>query len=422
MKIAVISFLIDSRIGGGAATSVNRLADGLISRGHDVVVITSSPEWGVKKAWENGKKIWRVRPANLYWVGDKQRQPLVRRAVWQIIDIWNAHVYYTLRRLLAHEQPDVVHVNKLRGLSPAVWSAAAAAKVKGIVHTCRDYELISPQGTLDGIVGQWAMVGRWPITVYQRIRRYFSRHVHVATAPSEYTLGAHVDKGFFQHAEKKVVPNSHGKSAAWLESKREAIAERRQGEDGKNAGLRILYLGRIEAEKGVQDLLKAFSACAERYADIYMDVVGWGLLEDQLKRQYGGHPRIHFHGKLFGSETEKILDTADVVVVPSRWPEVFGNVIVEAFAMGKPVIGSTAGAIPELIEPGRTGFLFREGDVEELARTLSWCAENKFALLAMSEACIDSASRYSLDVIAQLYEEAYISALEGQHRIETSSS
>lgn len=418
MKIAIVSFLVDPHLGGGAATSAVRIADGLMSRGHEVIIITTGPDKGLVEDLESGRRTYRFRPANLYWIGDKERQPLAKRALWQVVDIWNPHVFLTVRRLLVKERPDVVHVQKLRGLSPAVWSAAFAANVNAIVHTCRDYELMSPEGTLSGVLGSWARRGTWPIVPYQYVRRRASRHVNVVTAPSRYTLDLHVNSGFFRSSKKMVIPNSHGVSLIGLRARREEWLRRHAALDDHDRGLRILYIGRIESSKGVEDLFEAFTTCANIHPDLQLELAGWGSLEAELQKQYGGRPGVHFHGAVFGDKKERIIDSADVVIVPSRWPEVFGNVIVEAFARGKPVIATRAGGMPELIEPGKTGFLVSEANVPELAAAISWCATNREALRSMAMACFDAAERFTLDRVTDMYEEAYFTALERPGRSE----
>jgi glycosyltransferase involved in cell wall biosynthesis len=65
------------------------------------------------------------------------------------------------------------------------------------------------------------------------------------------------------------------------------------------------------------------------------------------------------------------LDVADVAIVPSDEPESFGLVVIEAFALGRPVIASSAGGLAEIVEPGRTGWLFAPGRIDELENLLA---------------------------------------------------
>jgi glycosyltransferase involved in cell wall biosynthesis len=64
------------------------------------------------------------------------------------------------------------------------------------------------------------------------------------------------------------------------------------------------------------------------------------------------------------------MKRAAVVIFPSKWDETFGRVIIEAFAVGTPVIASCLGAAPELITPGQTGYLFDPNSPDALAHTV----------------------------------------------------
>ena len=197
MKIILISFLYEPELGGGAAQVVFSLAKSLHSEGIEVVVITSAPQGGNSVEWQAGIKIIRFYPRNLYWVYDKDLQPPWKKVLWQVIDTWNPLVYWKLKQVLQAEAPDIVHVHKLRGLSPAVWNAARSAGVQVLVHTCHDYELFSPEGTLSGRVGRLAENQAFVLKPYQALRRRLSNQVSKASSPSQFSLDLHTTRGFF---------------------------------------------------------------------------------------------------------------------------------------------------------------------------------------------------------------------------------
>jgi glycosyltransferase involved in cell wall biosynthesis len=101
--------------------------------------------------------------------------------------------------------------------------------------------------------------------------------------------------------------------------------------------------------------------------------------EDNLLRDRGHEvisasrecPGIRYEGRLKAKEVYEMMGAANVVIVPSEWNEIFGRVVVEAFAKGTPALVSNLGAVAELVEPGRTGWQFRAGDAEDLAAKLS---------------------------------------------------
>lgn len=125
-----------------------------------------------------------------------------------------------------------------------------------------------------------------------------------------------------------------------------------------------IYLGRISKEKGIETLLKASRKLAGKSN---LKIIGVGPLLTQLSLKY---PEAEFMGFHSGPKLRELIGNATYVVVPSEWYENCSMVVLEAMAMGKPVIGSRIGGIPEQIEDGKTGFLVEMGNVEELAQKM----------------------------------------------------
>ncbi len=407
MKVAIISYVFDPRVGGGATGSARVLAHGLAAHGDEVVVITTARERRLRVEREGNVRVYSFLPWNLYWVGDKDRQPMWKRVPWQLVDMWNPHAYRVVRGILRRERPDIVHVNKLRGFSPSVWAAARAEGIP-IVHTCRDYELFSPEGTLESRVGAWAERGAWPLRPYGALRARFSRAVAAAVAPSRYTLDAHLRRGFFPRAVARVIPNSHGMTLAELERARAGS----RGSDG--AEVRVLYLGRLERVKGVDLLCEAVVRCAARFPTLRLDVAGWGTLGPALRREYANHPHIVFHGAVFGDDKARLLVACDAVAVPSVYPEIFGNVVVEAYAYGKPVLAARSGGLPELVAEEQTGWLVMPRNVDALADVLARIAAEPAVARSLAAACFDAARQYAVEQVVGEYRSLYESVLAGR--------
>jgi glycosyltransferase involved in cell wall biosynthesis len=414
MKVALISFRFGPA-GGGAAITATQLTSGLDQRGIEVVEIVSQRDKRPGIIQKGRVKTYSFFPRNLYWVGDKSQYGGLRKVLFQLIDIWNPHVYRTVHAILRKEQPDIVHVMKLRGLSPSVWSAAAAAGCRPLIQTCHDYEIMSPDGILLSRAGQWASEGKWILRPYQWLRANLSRHVDVATSPSRYTLTTLTDRGFFSQAHHIVVPNSHGYSLARLDGYQTESSVRSL--PAADDHFRLLYLGRLETAKGVDLLCAAVDRLAYTQPNLRLEIVGWGNIESLLQQEYGNHPNICFHGGVFGTEKESLLANADMLVVPSVWPEVFGMVIIESYAFGKPVIASRIGGIPELVQESETGFLVEPGDVTSLQRIIEYAFKNRHLVAEMRRACFAAARRYSLEDVTEQYLEAYEIGLGRRSRL-----
>lgn len=147
------------------------------------------------------------------------------------------------------------------------------------------------------------------------------------------------------------------------------------GQPAPRAG-HILFAGRLTREKGV-DLL--FDALAQLAGDWTCTVVGEGIASAKVREQarargLGG--RVTFAGWLNGAALSAAFDEAAVVAVPSRWPEPFGIVGIEAMAHARPVVAFRVGGIPEWLDDGMTGWSVDAGDTRAFGERLAWLLEH----------------------------------------------
>jgi glycosyltransferase involved in cell wall biosynthesis len=133
----------------------------------------------------------------------------------------------------------------------------------------------------------------------------------------------------------------------------------------------IAFVGRIVREKGLDVLIEALSSCPDRWDGLLVAGEGWDRERcHRLVHRYGIGSKVEFLGHLDAAGVRGVFDAARVVAVPSRWPEPFGIVGLEAMAAGRPVVASGVGGIPEWLDDGRTGVLVPPGDPRALARAL----------------------------------------------------
>lgn len=130
-----------------------------------------------------------------------------------------------------------------------------------------------------------------------------------------------------------------------------------------------LYFGRLIDEKGVNSLLKALENCI----DIPFKIVGDGPDLEKLKHYVLEKHllNVEFVGAVWGNMLNELLINSKFIVVPSIWHENFPYVILQAFAAGKPVIGSIRGGIPELIIDNERGLLYNIENPKELSEKIS---------------------------------------------------
>lgn len=137
----------------------------------------------------------------------------------------------------------------------------------------------------------------------------------------------------------------------------------------------FIYYGRLSAEKGIPALLQAFAACETGR----LKIVGTGPEGQRLEEistALGLEGRVEFTGALYGDDLKKMVSGARFVVVPSDWYDNSPLVIYESLCMGKPVVGADMGGIPELIEHGKDGYVFKAGDIKGLAGILQTMLES----------------------------------------------
>jgi glycosyltransferase involved in cell wall biosynthesis len=142
--------------------------------------------------------------------------------------------------------------------------------------------------------------------------------------------------------------------------------------------LRLVFVGRLVREKGVDLLLQAASRLEAPWR---LDLIGDGPERRRLAglaRDLGIGDRVTFRGARQHAEVAAAWPGADVCVLPSRssrtWAEQFGHVLIEAMAYGVTVVGSTCGAIPDVI--GDAGLVFPENDTGALAASLTRLARS----------------------------------------------
>lgn len=140
------------------------------------------------------------------------------------------------------------------------------------------------------------------------------------------------------------------------------------------AGRYVLFLGRLHRRKGVDVLLEAWAASlAKTDSGMMLAIAGDGGERDALANQAGRLgilPSVCFLGRVAGPNKTWLLQNARCVCMPSRDWEAFPLVIMEAFAAGKPMIGTRIRGLEDLITHGRTGWLVAPESPVELAAAL----------------------------------------------------
>ena len=182
-------------------------------------------------------------------------------------------------------------------------------------------------------------------------------------------------------------------------------------------------VARLQRQKGVHVFLEAACRVAQTHPDAYFVVVGGRYplepsFPEELERQIqqaGLEPRVHLAGQQ--TDIPLWMQAMDILVMPSIYPEGFGMVVIEAMALGKPVIASRSGGTVEIIEEGVDGLLVAPGDADAFAAAIRHTLNDTpggraFGPAAQRKARLYGADRLSETVAQRLQEVALRSCRE----------
>jgi glycosyltransferase involved in cell wall biosynthesis len=221
---------------------------------------------------------------------------------------------------------------------------------RGVLHACYR-ESRSASAAVAGMVGAHKLAGTWR----NRVKTY--------VAVSEFAREKYVAGGFPQ--EKIVVkPNFIHPTPA----------------PGKGGGGYALYVGRLSPEKGIATMLEAWKSAAN---PMPLKIVGEGPLAELVISAGRTCPKIEYVGSKSLPEVLDLMRGSEFLVFPSEWYETMGRTIMEAFAVGTPVIASRIGPPTTMVVAGETGFHFQPGNVAELRQRVEWCSHNLEQLRAL---------------------------------------
>jgi glycosyltransferase involved in cell wall biosynthesis len=279
---------------------------------------------------------------------------------------------------LDREKPDLALIQNLYPmLSPSILTAC---KKRGtpVLLRCPNYRLFCPNGlhlSHDEICERclggkeyWCILRNCEGNLFKssgyalrnavaRISRRILDNVDIFIVLSEFQKRRFIEQGIPEE-RLEILPNT----APNIES--EGIfpfVSEKKNFPAKSSGEWVGFVGRISPEKGIED----FIAAARELPDIPFAVAG---STERMPEAVAQSPKnVQWEGFLQGKQLDDFYRRCRIVAIPSRCFEGFPNVATHAMMMRRPVIASRIGALPEIVEDGKTGILFEAGNVEELA-------------------------------------------------------
>jgi glycogen(starch) synthase len=174
---------------------------------------------------------------------------------------------------------------------------------------------------------------------------------------------------------------------------------------------RILYLGRLVAEKGVDLAITAFASLRRRFPRARMTIAGNGPVRPQLEklvRELEATGAVEFAGWIDPEKVPELINGATIVVIPSRHREPFALVALQAAQMARPVVAARMGGLPETVVDQQTGILFENEDSAALADAIAFLLDHPDAAARMGDAGRRRAREtFTLEKCVDAYDSLY---------------
>jgi glycosyltransferase involved in cell wall biosynthesis len=301
-----------------------------------------------------------------------------RRLVSKLLDIYPVDIVH-IHDIHRQMSPSILHEFKKRGIS--------------VVMTLHNYKMICPsfimmshgkpceacdQGKYFNAVKYRCVKGSVPRSallsleqcLHHRILDIYGS-VDIFIAPSMFLKKKHEEMGF----RKMILHLPYPLDIKKFENISSPLTI-----DKDNQRLTFIYFGRIEPEKGLYTLFESIRNLSINKSGIsaVFNIVGEGPISKELHEIVRKHrmDNVKFFGFLKGENLFAEIRKADVVILPSEWYENYPVSVMEAFAMGRPVIGARIGGIPEMVKDYETGLTFESGNSVDLSEKIKYLLEN----------------------------------------------
>lgn len=366
----------------GAARFTERLAIGLVGRGHEVHLVAPSPK---------GKAYVEDRDDVIVHRISSHRYPLVE--AFQICMPWEAGPQ--IRRVVTDVRPDVAHtqahflVGRYLSFHAAKMGVPLVATNHFMPENLVDHARI-PQFARDMVSG----------AAWKDLAFVFKR-AQVLTAPTPRAV---------ELMERAAGLKGGRAISCGIDAQPYADAAARAEHD---SALHVLFVGRLDQEKRVDELIRAF-AKLPKDLDVRLDIIGDGAHAENWKKlaqEVGITDRTTFYGFVSEQELLGAYGRCDVFCMPGV-AELQSLVTLESMAAGKPVVAADAMALPHLVHPNENGFLFQPGDVDELARHLETLLRDADMRARFGEVSRGIVAKHALEATLDQFEAAYAEAIE----------
>lgn len=376
VRVALVSREVHPFVrGGGLGRYVSATAETLAPLGEVTVFTSTMHEALYDTLLADGS---RELPAGVRFVFIQEPEPDELGSFLHHMHAWGGRALEALKREYGSDGPDIVEFPDYLG-EGCVAVQARRTLDPVLRHSCvaiRCYTTSEMTSVLNGMLPH-----DFGTRVLFDLERLALRYADRIVSP-----GGDVYESFRRfYPERELAPDwqilhsvPHGGSPAAPD------AERGDGP------LRLLYLGRLERRKGVQNLVRA--ATALRSEDWHLSLVGGDTdtaplrtsMRQQLELMVADDPRIEFRTSVPSTEIATLMRDHDLVVMPSLW-ECWPNVALEALSQNRPILASPVGGLLGIVEPGKSGWLTRRVGTADLIEQLDELVKDPDRVRALSK-------------------------------------
>lgn len=410
MKVLMVNKFLHPN--GGSETYIFMLGEQLQKTGHEVQYFGMEHE---------GRAVGNR--AGIYTSDMDFHADGLKKLLYPLHIIYSTEAKRKMCRVLEDFQPDVVHLNNINfQLTPSVIYAVRTYEKKSgrsvrIVYTAHDYQWVCPNHMMripaTGAIcfacrgGEYSQCTRNRCIHNSKVKsllgtieaKYYAKRktygmVDVIVCPSEF-MKKQLDTDPLL-ADKTVMMHNFIEADTVKRLQTDNIKHDAGDGIGKDY---VLYFGRFSEEKGTETLLDACRALPE----IPFVFAGRGPLENSVNQV----SNVENRGFVEGEALRELISQARFSVYPSEWYENCPFSVMESQVYGTPVLVSDLGGASELVEAGKTGELFRGGDVQELTEHIRTLWNNPELCRRYSENCknikFDTIEEYCDKIVRKVY-------------------
>lgn len=340
-KILFINTLYHPNIGGGAEIVLQAQAEGLKSKGYDIVILATKEKGDITFDFINEIKVYRAGIKNLYWPHKKEGHNPISKLFWHLKDRYNPEMMEYLRYVINLEKPDLVMCHNLTGWTIATWEEVKKFNIP-VFQILHDQYLLC----LNSSMYKKGKICQKQCFLCNFMRQKFASkttNVDVVIGVSRYILNKFLDNGYFSISRQEVIHNR-----LYMSDKRPLSTS-----TILHTPLRIGFIGTLSVVKGIDILIKAFKK-TDINATLVIAGKGEVNYENYLRELALGDNRIQFIGYV---DSNSFYSSIDLLIVPSLWNDTFPGVAIEACANNLAVIASKRGGLPEIIKDEINGIL-----------------------------------------------------------------